>query len=221
VENENCKLYCDRISTKYKELFKSFKIDYNDFIRTTEERHIIAVKSFWNQLYANGFIYKSKYQGWYSVNDESFLNDDEIDEIKNDNGKIIKISKQSGHSVEYISENNYMFNLKNFQDNLKNYLKNNIVAPKSYNDYLNNQIDELQDLSVSRETKRVSWGIQVPNDSTQVIYVWLDALVNYLTVAGYPDNKDKFKKLWPPDLHIIGKSKLQCLYFFHYFCLLT
>lgn len=97
-----------------------------------------------------------------------------------------------------------MFKLKDFKNDLKNYLKNNIVVPESYNAYLNNQIDELEDLSVSRETKRVSWGINVPNDSSQVIYVWLDALINYLTTAGYPDDKIKFKKLWPPDVHVIG-----------------
>lgn len=117
------------------------------------------------------------------------------------------VSKESGHIVERLSEVNYLFRLTEFKEKLRIYLNNNVIIPNDkYKQYLLDQISGISDLSVSREMKRVSWGIPVPGDSTQVIYVWLDALVNYLTVAGYPDNNEKMKKLWPPDCHICGKD---------------
>jgi methionyl-tRNA synthetase len=94
-------------------------------------------------------------------------------------------SKYSGHPVEYVKESNYMFRLHSFKQKLKNYLENNIIIPECYYESLHNQIEELQDLSISRESKRISWGIPVPEDQSQIVYVWLDALVNYLTTAGY------------------------------------
>ena len=117
------------------------------------------------------------------------------------------VSKESGHLVEILSEVNYLFRLSEFKDKLKEYLNKSVILPNDkYKQYLFDHIDTIKDLSVSRESKRVSWGIQVPNDSTQIIYVWLDALVNYLTVAGYPDKTDKMEKLWPPDCHVCGKD---------------
>ena len=94
--------------------------------------------------------------------------------------------------------------MKSFKNRLKDYLSKSIIMPQCYSESIHKQLDELEDLSVSREIKRINWGIPVPNDSTQVIYVWLDALVNYLTTAGYPNDMNKFNKLWPPDVHVIG-----------------
>lgn len=157
---------------------------------------------------SNGFIYKSSYSGWYSVNDECFLGNDEVEEVLDSNGKRVKVSKESGHVVEYTSESNYMFRLSEFKSKLKNYLSDQVIIPKIYLENLYNQIDCLEDLSVSRESTRLFWGIQVPDDESQIVYVWLDALVNYLTVAGYPDMK-KMNDTWPVDVHVIGKDILR------------
>lgn len=141
------------------------------------------------------------------------------------NGNQIKCSIESGHPVELTSETNYMFKLSEFKSKLRSYLENNIIIPHKYLQALHSQIDNLEDLSVSRESERIYWGIpvrlnhefkiqiisklkelfqKVPNDSKQIIYVWLDALVNYLTAAGYPNNMEKFYKLWPADVHVVG-----------------
>jgi methionyl-tRNA synthetase len=129
------------------------------------------------------------------------------EKIDEKTGKKVMVSKESGHLVERLSEVNYLFRLSHFKDKLKEYLSKSVIIPSDkYKNVLLDSIGNMKDLSVSRESKRVSWGIQVPNDSSQIIYVWLDALVNYLTVAGYPDNTDKMNKLWPPDCHICGKD---------------
>lgn len=189
-------------------MFDHCDIKYSDYIRTTESRHKNAVIKFWKTLNSNGFIYKSSYSGWYSVNDECFLSNEEVEEVLDSNGNKVKVSKESGHLVEYTSESNYMFRLSEFKYKLRKYLSNEVIMPKIYLENLYNQIDCLEDLSVSRESTRVFWGIPVPDDQTQIIYVWLDALVNYLTVAGYPD-KTKMAETWPPDVHVIGKDILR------------
>ncbi|CAF0843052.1 unnamed protein product [Brachionus calyciflorus] len=208
LEKTKCLDFCNKISAQFRDLFDRSNIKYTDYIRTTEERHKNAVNHFWNSLNSKGYIYKSTYSGWYSVNDECFLSNEDIEEKLDPNGNKIKVSKESGHLVEYTSESNYMFRLTEFKKKLKEYLSNNIIIPKIYQENLYNQIESLEDLSVSRESFRVFWGIPVPGDSSQIIYVWLDALVNYLTVAGYPD-KNKMAQTWPADVHIIGKDILR------------
>jgi methionyl-tRNA synthetase len=206
---QDCQSFCDNLSEKYRDLFDTCSINYTDFIRTTEPRHKEAVIHFWNTLSDNGFIYKSTYQGWYSSNDECFLKDNEIHEkVNTETGVLQKYSSESGHLVEHVSEINYMFKLAHFKDKLKFYLAKNVIIPEKYETLLLQQIDNLEDLSVSRESKRISWGISVPNDSSQTVYVWLDALVNYLTVTGYPYRKES-SKLIAADVHVVGKDILR------------
>ncbi|RNA25198.1 methionine--tRNA mitochondrial [Brachionus plicatilis] len=207
-ENLKCLNFCDKISSQFKSLFDRSNIKYSDYIRTTQSRHKTAVIKFWKTLDSKGFIYKSSYSGWYSVNDECFLRNDEVEEKLDSNGNKVKVSMESGHVVEFTSESNYMFRLSEFKSRLRNYLSNEVIIPKIYLENLYNQIDNLEDLSVSRESSRLFWGIPVPSDESQIIYVWLDALVNYLTVAGYPD-KNKMAETWPADVHVIGKDILR------------
>ncbi|XP_043460723.1 methionine--tRNA ligase, mitochondrial-like [Leptopilina heterotoma] len=203
--------YCDKISLTFKNMCDTFNIGYYDFIRTTENRHRVAVHNFWNKLSERGHIYSGKYSGWYCVSDEAFLSNDEITEKKNNKGELVKISLESGHPVEWYEEENFKFRLSAFQDDVRHWLKNeNAVRPeKFYKILLHWANDErvFQDLSISRPTNRVPWGIQTPNDDTQSIYVWFDALINYLTILGYPD--EKCKQFWPPSIQVIGKDILK------------
>ncbi|XP_071477472.1 methionine--tRNA ligase, mitochondrial-like [Diadema antillarum] len=199
--------FCDEVSQEFKRLFKLSSIDYTDFIRTTEERHHTAVHHFWNTLVDKGFIYKGEYEGWYSVTDESFLTNAQIQEIDRGDGSTIKVSVESGSVVEWTSEVNYMFRLSAFKDKLLRWLETNpqAVQPAKFHAIVTHWLEEgIQDLSVSRQRDRLPWGIPVPGDPSQTIYVWLDALVNYLTVSGYPEQK----RLWPPT-HIVGKDILK------------
>ncbi|KHJ43683.1 methionine--tRNA ligase family protein [Trichuris suis] len=191
--------YCNEMSQKYKRMHDVFAIETSQFIRTTEERHRRAVRHFWDVLARRGCLYKGDYSGWYCTSDECFYSADEL--CDSESGKI---SKQSGHPVVWLSETNYMFRLKQFLPTVKSWLQS-VIQPEKYLPLLLDQIDILEDISVSRDSKRQPWGIQVPKDSSQTIYVWFDALVNYLTVAGYPDELNR----WPPDCHVIGKDILK------------
>ena len=205
-KNLSPKDFCDQISVTFKNLSKTLNLTNDDFIRTTEERHYKSVQNLWKRLYENGDIYLSKYEGWYSISDEAYYNEDEIIE---ENGK--KISKQSGSLVEWVEEESYFFKLSKWQDKLLDfYEKNpNFILPTSRrNEVISFVKSGLRDLSVSR--KSFSWGIKVPNDEKHIIYVWLDALTNYLSALDYPDEKSTlFKKFWPATLHIIGKDILR------------
>ncbi|RWS23740.1 methionyl-tRNA synthetase-like protein, partial [Leptotrombidium deliense] len=198
---------CDKTSVKFKELCSAFYISNDDFMRTSEQRHKDAVTEFWNKIYRNGFIYKDSYKGWYCSVDEAFVTELNVTEVERD-GKIIKVSLESGNPVEWFEEDNYKFALSAFQEKLLKWVLSDpeIVKP---NIFYNNLLDELNhgltDVSVSRPKSRVYWGIDVPGDDTQTIYVWFDALVNYLTFLGYPDNCS----IWPPDCQIIGKDILK------------
>ncbi|CDW54659.1 tRNA-synt 1g and Methyltransf 11 domain containin g protein [Trichuris trichiura] len=193
--------YCNEISQKYKCMHDKFAIETSQFIRTTEERHRRAVHHFWGVLARRGCLYKGNYSGWYCTSDECFYSADEL--CDSESGKI---SKQSGHPVTWLSETNYMFRLKQFLPTVKSWLQSSgVIQPEKYLPLLLDQIDILEDISVSRDSKRQPWGIDVPKDASQTIYVWLDALVNYLTVAGYPDQLNR----WPPDCHVVGKDILK------------
>ncbi len=204
--NKNPLEFCDEISKTFKELSKTLNLSNNDFIRTTEKRHYKSVQNLWNILEEKGEIYLSKYSGWYSVSDEAFYSEDEIEEI---NGT--KSAKLSGSSVEWVEEESYFFKLSKWQDKLLQlYEKNeNFILPKSRkNEVVSFVKSGLKDLSVSR--KSFSWGIQVPTNKDHVIYVWLDALTNYISALNYPDvGNDLYKKYWPADLHLIGKDILR------------
>ena len=199
-------LFCDEISKNFRDLSKTLNLSNTDFIRTTENRHIETVQSLWKTLEKNGEIYKSKYSGWYSVSDEAFYNEDEI--ILKDEKKI---SISSGSLVEWVEEESFFFKLSKWEDKLLKYYEENpnFISPKSRkNEVISFVKSGLKDLSISR--KSFSWGVKVPNNDDHVIYVWLDALTNYLSALNYPDTTDKlYKKFWPADLHLIGKDILR------------
>ena len=198
--------FCDTISQTFKDLSKTLNLTNTDFIRTTEKRHLKSVQYLWNELEKNDDIYLSKYSGWYSVSDEAFYNEDEIEE---NNGKKIAISSKS--SVEWVDEESYFFRLSKWEKPLLNFYEENpqFISPESRkNEVISFVKSGLKDLSVSR--KSFSWGIKVPSNKDHVIYVWLDALTNYLSSLNYPDKNDKLlNNFWPASLHIIGKDILR------------
>ncbi|XP_005090898.1 methionine--tRNA ligase, mitochondrial [Aplysia californica] len=198
--------FCDGVSAKFKSLFIEADIQYDQFIRTTQQGHIDAVNSFWNRLFSQGFIYQGSYAGWYSVSDEAFLALEDVEEQTRADGTKLTISKESGHPVTWMEENNYMFKLSHFQQDLLHWLKGGVIHPSHYEADVRLMLQQLPDLSISRDSKRLSWGIRVPGDDSQTIYVWLDALVNYLTASGYP-HCDTYH--WPPDCQLIGKDILR------------
>ena len=198
--------FCNQISETFRDLSKTLNLTNTDFIRTTEERHKKSVQHLWNELEKNGDIYLSKYSGWYSVSDETFYTEDEIEEIDQK-----KRSVSSKSTVEWIEEESYFFRLSKWEKPLLDYYESqpNFICPESRrNEVISFVKSGLKDLSVSR--KSFSWGIKVPNNKNHVIYVWLDALVNYISALNYPDLDDKlFKKFWPASLHLIGKDILR------------
>ena len=200
------KEFCDILSKKFISLTKKLNLSNNDFIRTTEDRHYKSVTKIWNKLEKSGDIYLSKYSGWYSVSDEAFYDEDET--ILENNKRISTIS---GSQVDWVEEESYFFRLSAWQDKLLDHFKknNNFIMPNSRkNEVIQFVKKGLKDLSISRTS--FSWGIPVPNNSKHVIYVWLDALTNYLSALNYPDEKnDLFKKFWPASVHIIGKDILR------------
>ena len=204
--NKEPQEFCDEISKTFFNLSKTLNLSNNDFIRTTEKRHNSAVTHLWNILEKKDEIYLSKYSGWYSVSDEAFYNNDEIEELDSK-----KVSKVSGSAVEWVEEESYFFKLSNWQEPLlKFYTDNpNFILPESRrNEVISFVKSGLKDLSVSR--KSFSWGIKVPSNKDHVIYVWLDALTNYLSALNYPVIQDNlFKKFWPASLHLIGKDILR------------
>ena len=208
AENKNVEPLelCDQISQTFRDLSETLNLSNTDFIRTTEERHKKTVQHLWSTLEKNDDIYLSKYSGWYSVSDEAYYNEDEI--IEKD-GK--KIAEASGSLVEWIEEESYFFRLSKWQDKLLDYYEKNVdfISPKSRkNEVVSFVRGGLKDLSISR--KAFSWGIKVPNNPDHVIYVWLDALTNYISALNYPDTNDiLFKKFWPVSVHLIGKDILR------------
>ena len=208
AENKNIKPhdFCDQISQTFRDLSRTLNLSNTDFIRTTEERHKKTVQHLWSELEKNDDIYLSKYSGWYSVSDEAYYNEDEI--IDKDGNRI---AEASGSVVEWIEEESYFFRLSKWQDKLLDYYEKNtdFISPKSRkNEVVNFVKSGLKDLSISR--KAFSWGIKVPGNPDHVIYVWLDALTNYISALNYPDTKDTlFKNFWPASVHLIGKDILR------------
>ncbi len=204
--NKDPKLFCDEISKTFEDLTKTLNLSNTDFIRTTEDRHKVSVQNLWNILEKNNQIFLSKYSGWYSVSDEAFYNEDEVEEKDG-----LKIAKSSGSAVEWVEEESFFFKLSEWEKPLLEfYEKNkNFILPESRrNEVISFVKSGLKDLSVSRKT--FSWGVKVPSDENHVVYVWLDALTNYLSSLKYPDeNNELYKNFWPADLHIIGKDILR------------
>ena len=203
---KNTQVFCDELSKKFNELTKILNLSNNDFIRTTEKRHYNSVEDLWNKLVESGDIYLDKYKGWYSVSDEAYYDSDEIEDKDN-----CKVSLVSGSKVEWVEEESYFFKLSSWSKKLLDYYKSNpgFILPVSRNNEVVKFVEKgLKDLSVSRTS--FSWGIPVPKNKKHVIYVWLDALTNYLSAINYPDtSSDLYKDFWPADVHIIGKDILR------------
>ena len=204
--NKDPKIFCDELSENFRSLTKTLSLSNDDFIRTTEIRHHKSVIEIWNRLVKSGDIYLDKYSGWYSVSDEAFYDEEEIENIDG-----YKKSKASGSAVEWVEEESYFFKLSAWSDKLLEfYNKNpNFVLPKSRKNEVVKFVEKgLKDLSISRTS--FSWGIPVPKNDKHIIYVWLDALTNYISALNFPNEDDKkYKNFWPADIHIIGKDILR------------
>jgi methionyl-tRNA synthetase len=194
----------DRNSGEFRKLAEALNLSNDDFIRTTEERHYKASQAIWKKMEAshNGDIFQSTYKGWYSVRDEAYFDESELTEK---NGKRFA---PSGAEVEWVEEPTYFFRLSAYQEKLLALYEANpdFIAPKERrNEIISFVKGGLQDLSVSRTT--FDWGVPVPGGPGHVMYVWVDALTNYITGVGYPDEQSElFKKFWPADLHVVGKD---------------
>ncbi len=192
----------ERNVPRFQAMVKRFNCSNDDFIRTTEPRHFRSSEAIWQRMEAAGDIYLDKYSGWYSVRDEAYY--DESETRLDDNGR--RLGPQNT-PVEWVEEESYFFRLSAYQDKLlKLYERPNYVLPKErLNEVASFVRGGLKDLSLSRTT--FDWGIKVPGNAKHIMYVWVDALTNYITAVGFPDTDSaKFKKFWPADLHVIGKD---------------
>lgn len=198
----------DKNSARFRDLARDMGYTHDDFIRTTDTRHIEAVQHLWRELVKRGEIYLGKYAGWYSVRDEAFFAEKEL--IKGEGGKLLAPTG-TGAEVEWVEEPSYFFRLSAWGDRLLKFYDENpdFIAPDSRrNEVISFVKGGLQDLSVSRTT--FTWGVPVPDDPAHVMYVWIDALTNYITAAGYPDEQSKaFTKYWPANIHMVGKDILR------------
>ena len=203
--NQNPQEFVNKMSNNFKDLIPALGCEINDFVRTTEDRHKKAASYLWEKLLHNGEIYLSNYEGWYSIRDEAFYVEDEL--TKNNENKFVA---PSGDIVEWVKEESYFFKLSKWQNKLIDfYTKNpNSIQPKSrFNEVMSFIKGGLNDLSISRTTFK--WGIPVPNNKKHIMYVWIDALCNYLTALGYPDtDSTNFQNFWP-GIHVVGKDILR------------
>ncbi|MFU7501994.1 MAG: methionine--tRNA ligase [Candidatus Tisiphia sp.] len=201
VKNVEPQIFTDTVSETFRTLMHSMNISNDDFIRTTEARHKQAVSSLWQKLLDNSNIYLDSYKGWYSTRDEAFYDESELTEDG---------LAPTKASVEWLEEPSYFFALSKWQDKLLDFYDANpdFIRPSTRrNEVINFVKSGLHDLSISRSSFK--WGIKVPNDEKHVIYVWLDALTNYISALGYPNDTSKYNKFWPADVHIVGKDILR------------
>ncbi len=198
--------FTDKVSQNFRDLTRALNFSNDDFIRTTEERHIRACQALWTALKDKGEIYLGSYAGWYAVRDEAFYGEDELT-----TGPDGRKRAPSGAEVEWVEEPSYFFRLSAWQQKLLDFYEANpgFIAPESRrNEVLSFVRGGLNDLSVSRTTFK--WGVPVPDDPDHIMYVWLDALTNYITAAGYPDTASRsYQTYWPADLHMVGKDILR------------
>ena len=202
--------FVDKMVVIYKKLWKSLDISYDKFIRTTDKEHVKGVQKIFEQLLKQGDIYLGEYTGWYSVEDEEYFTESQLAEVyKDDDGNVIGGKAPSGHEVQLVKEPSYFFKMSKYADRLYQYYQDHpdfILPHTREKEMVNNFLKPgLEDLSVTRTT--VSWGIPVPSDPKHVVYVWIDALSNYITALGYGSDDDSlFKKYWPADVHLVGKE---------------
>lgn len=200
------KAFADQNAAHFVQMTKTLGISNDDFIRTTEPRHYAASQKIWKKLMENGDIYLGKYEGWYSVREEGYFTEDELTTDE----KGIKRTPH-GTEVEWVVEPSYFFKLSAYTQKLLDYYAANpdFIGPDSRRNEITSFVKQeggLKDLSVSRHKSRLSWGIPVPGDEEHVMYVWLDALTNYITAVDYEGEGADFKKFWPADFHVIGKD---------------
>lgn len=202
--------YLDEMISGIKNLWSKLEISNDDFIRTTEERHKQVVEKVFERLLKQGDIYLGEYEGWYSVPDETYYTESQLVDPVYENGKIVGgKSPDSGHEVELVKEESYFFNINKYTDRLLEFYDENpdfIQPPSRKNEMINNFIKPgLEDLAVSRTS--FDWGVRVPSNPKHVVYVWIDALVNYISSLGYlSDNETLFNKYWPADIHLMAKE---------------
>ncbi|KAF7888136.1 uncharacterized protein EAF02_002677 [Botrytis sinoallii] len=213
------KEFCDIGAETFKELAQRAGLSNDHFVRTTDPDHKETVEYIWYMLREREYIYESKHEGWYCVSDETFYPESAIEKrLDPFTGRTFIASQETGKEVEWTSEKNYHFRLSAFKDQLLEFYEKNpdfIVPMTRMKDVVNQVSKGLEDLSISRPYDRLSWGIRVPDDETQTIYVWLDALVNYITKAGYPWAPGKETAGgWPADVQVIGKDivRFHCIY---------
>lgn len=190
--------FTDQVSERFREMSPLLNLSEDQFIRTTEERHKKAAQALWQAIEKNGYIYKGSYAGWYSVRDEAFYAESELVDGK----------APTGADVEWVEEPSYFFKLSCFQERLLNFYRDHpeFIGPETRRNEVVRFVEGgLHDLSISRSTFK--WGVPVPGDEDHVMYVWMDALTNYITALGYPDiNAETFKKFWPRVVHLVGKD---------------
>lgn len=201
------KEFADQNAAAFQAMTEKLGISNDDFIRTTEARHYDASQAIWRKLHEKGDIYLGKYEGWYSVREEAYFTEDEL-QTGDDGKKYTPL----GTEAEWVEEPSYFFRLSNYTDKLLDYYRAHpdFIMPEARRNEIVSFVSQkggLRDLSVSRHKDRLKWGIPVPDDDDHVMYVWLDALTNYITGVGYPDEGSAdFQKFWPADYHVIGKD---------------
>ena len=193
--------FTDKVSQNFRDLLPFMNISNDDFIRTTETRHKAAAQAIWHRLMKNGHIYLDKYSGWYSVRDEAYFSE----------GELVDGKAPTGAPVEWVEEPSYFFDLSQWETKLLQFYEDNpdFIAPVSRrNEVVSFVSSGLRDLSISRTS--FNWGIAVPDDEKHIMYVWLDALTNYITATGFPDEEQNlYRKFWPASLHMVGKDILR------------
>lgn len=194
--------YVDELSARFKTLWDDMNISYTHFVRTTDDYHVKTVQFFVQKMIDNGDVYKGKYEGWYCIHDEAFWN---ADEVINEDGE--KLCPDCKRELKWVEEENYFFKLSKYNQPLIKYYEEHpeFVEPAfRRNEMMQILKRGLKDLSITRTT--FDWGVPLLNDPKHVVYVWVDALINYVSAIGYIDDEDKFKKYWPADLHLIAKE---------------
>lgn len=214
--------FCDANAQKFRDVARSLTLSEHDFIRTTDPHHGLAVQAFWRELAARGLIYEGKHKGWYSVSDECFYPEAMVERsFAPGTGKVVMSAVESGSEVEWVEEKTYHFRMTAFKEKLLEFYAANEewIEPRTKMHEVRSWVENnLEDLSISRPANRLSWGIPVPDDPGHTIYVWLDALVNYLSNIGYPNwpggataarGTSAAAAGWPADVQVIGKDILR------------
>lgn len=212
LQDVHPKALCDTNSETFRDLARKANIANDHFIRTTDPEHRDAVEYFWVRLVESGHVYETTHKGWYCVSDETFYPESTIEKrVSPLTGKPFMASKETGNAVEWTEEKNYHFRLTAFREQLLKLYADNpdwVEPSERFEEVISWVRNNLEDLSISRPASRLTWGIPVPDDPSQTIYVWVDALINYITVAGYPlwPPGAEHAGGWPADVHVVGKD---------------